>query len=226
MANLSIRVALLDEWLESFLARNTTVESLELYLYSKPVGLQERVVLDSEEEAVIQSAKLLKAETGRGFWDSLLGEAHKSGLQSSRIARECLFHQGPGAHLRTVKRTELTGPEFFGSLGAQASSGRIGMSSRTASTEGRHLHIPMIDFACPPLREDESFLHCVCEQLFSTGYTLVPSGGSYHALGTSLVSEDGRIDFLARCLLFAPLVDSRYVAHQLMQPFSTLRVYP
>lgn len=58
----------------------------------------------------------------------------------------------------------------------------------------------------------------VCRRVMPHGFLLLDSGDSYHACGIALLAGQERPEFLGRSLFFSPIVDSAYVAHQLVQP--------
>jgi hypothetical protein len=100
----------------------------------------------------------------------------------------------------------------------------LAISSRMLSVSGEEAHLPMLDFRVAISEENEEL---VCEQLRAMKLQgwLLESGRSYHFLGRSVL--DGRAclsKFLGQALLFAPLVDGRWVAHQLIEGACALRI--
>ena len=84
--------------------------------------------------------------------------------------------------------------------------------------------LPLLDFHCPESTENDHLISDVCKQLYRGAALVFSSGESYHTLGLDPLDEQGFRDFLTRSLLFAPIVDARYVAHQLIEGACALRL--
>jgi len=100
----------------------------------------------------------------------------------------------------------------------------LAVCSRCHLADGSIVHIPMLDFRCKqsPVNQQkvESSLRAVGQR---RGYVL-ESGLSYHYYGHDLMGERSWIQFMGKCLLLSPLVDSRYIAHRLIDGACALRV--
>ena len=53
---------------------------------------------------------------------------------------------------------------------------------------------------------------------------LLNSGKSYHFIGTSMVAESALYGLMGRLIMFNPIVDKSWVAHQLVEGYCALRV--
>jgi hypothetical protein len=65
----------------------------------------------------------------------------------------------------------------------------------------------------------------VARSLGLHGY-IAHSGKSYHFYGSDLMEGDHLMRMLAKALLFAPIVDRAWVAHQLVEKACGLRISP
>lgn len=86
------------------------------------------------------------------------------------------------------------------------------------------MQLPLLDFHCPETSENDTLVQQVCKELFQNAALVFSSGESYHALGLHSMDDPTFQKFLARSLLFAPIVDARYVAHQLIEGACALRL--
>jgi len=100
----------------------------------------------------------------------------------------------------------------------------LSFSSRIELAERGTKQLPLLDFHCPESAENDRLVTEVCKQLYRHTTLVFTSGESYHALGLDPLDERGFQDFLTRSLLFAPIVDARYVAHQLLEGACALRL--
>ena len=100
----------------------------------------------------------------------------------------------------------------------------LGINSRVILASGEVRHIPMLDFHIKHFEHSLDLVRLICRQLNQRSGYILDSGASYHYVGNELLNEDAFISFLAHSLLFSPIVDNRWVAHQLLERSATLRV--
>lgn len=81
-----------------------------------------------------------------------------------------------------------------------------------------------MDLHCEVSARNHGVVLRVCRHVMPQGFLLLDSGGSYHACGMTVTSDEGRIHTLGEALLASPTVDARYVAHQLLQESSSIRI--
>src|SRR5213075_183801 len=67
--------------------------------------------------------------------------------------------------------------------------------------------IPMMDFRCTPSASNLDRIQRALRALGQSAGAVLASGRSYHFYGFQLLPPNEWSDFLARCLLLAPLVD-------------------
>ena len=85
-------------------------------------------------------------------------------------------------------------------------------------------HLQMLDFRLPVNDASERIVEATVRAMGLHGW-LLSSGRSYHFLGSrTLASPEELMAFLGRALLFAPIVDGRWVAHQMIEGQCALRV--
>lgn len=100
----------------------------------------------------------------------------------------------------------------------------VGLKSTVRVGGGAVRHLPMIDFNCVPSPESLGFVKTALRQIDQRRGVVLASGRSYHFYGLELLSEEEWRRFLGRCLLLAPPVDVRYVAHRLIDGYCVLRI--
>lgn len=88
--------------------------------------------------------------------------------------------------------------------------------------DGRRMHIPMLDFHIEVSPANTRIVTDICSLLCQEGFIL-NSGKSYHFIGTGLLTDEGLNKFLGKALLFTPIVDEIWIAHQLQEQSCTLR---
>jgi hypothetical protein len=87
------------------------------------------------------------------------------------------------------------------------------------------VHLPMLDFHCAESPESDPLVRAVLRELRLNGY-IAKSGRSYHFYAADLVDEPTLINILGRSLLFSPIVDRAWIAHQELERACGLRISP
>ena len=82
----------------------------------------------------------------------------------------------------------------------------------------------MIDLTCGKSADNIRTLVRVFRQIGQKRGVLLDSGRSYHYYGLELLHEQDWLAFMGRSLLLTPLVDTRYIAHRLIDDYGRLRV--
>ena len=98
------------------------------------------------------------------------------------------------------------------------------LNSQVFLTDGTLAHLPLMDFN---ICVSEDGLTKVSEILTLLGVRqgyLMDSGSSYHFIGSEPMTTDEHLAFLHRALLFTPIIDGRWIAHQLINGNSNLRI--
>ena len=91
-------------------------------------------------------------------------------------------------------------------------------------TDGKISHLPLIDFHCPASAENARLALAVGRRIIDGSFLLLLSGKSYHAVGLKPILSDELVCFLSKALLFSPIVDRGYIAHQLIERRCALRI--
>ena len=191
-----------------------------------PPSLQNRVPPLPELAPLVDTALRLRKTYDFPFWDALLltAERRQKGI-AAEILDGASFHQPMTSAVRTqtIDATSLT-PRTVANHARKMSNGNIAVvSSRVKLHNGSEAHLPLLDFSLPPSRVNDKVVEQIIIRLGQHGY-LLDSGNSYHFYGDVLLSDSGYREFLGEALLFSPLVDHRWIAHQLVEGACALRV--
>ena len=85
-------------------------------------------------------------------------------------------------------------------------------------------HIPMLDVEFPPSDENLSYLLQCLKALGQEKGAVLLSGASYHYYGYRMLSPESWQQFMYRSLLLDEVVDTRWVAHRLIDGHARLRI--
>lgn len=206
----------------AILKANPRIQSINVFDYEHPLLLQERIQLTSEERLQIEEARATRARTGIPFWEALLLSCFNSPFGYERILREALFHQSHRSALVPLSRQAVESGQLH-RLARTAVAGARSLSSIVQVNGGEEMHLLLMDFHCPESPLNDRLVTNACRLLFSGTVFILASGESYHAIGARIVEWSELQEVLGRSLLLAPIVDTRYVGHQLIERACGLR---
>ncbi len=157
------------------------------------------------------------SEEGVAFWDAVLSLAMKRGTLKESHVEAALLHNFNLPEREFVLSREQVMNNGISEILPQLAPGEgLLVCSRLRLAPGEACYLPMLDFTCPCVGENAGAIRKMVALAGAPEGVVVRSGHSYHYYGTSLLSQEGWVRFLALSLLFAPVTDSRYVAHRLL----------
>ncbi len=205
----------------SLLLRHDSVQSANLFVYDAPPSMQERISVSPAEAGIIAHANDMRAGTGIPFWDALFATCAVQGRCTGAILEATFFHNGQGTPSPVSRAQIKAGILEQAVRGARRT---LALGSRLTGSQGSAGHLGFLDFHCDVNVANCRIVRDICHTLMPAGFLILDSGGSFHACTTNLLSDDERVTMLARALLASPVVDARYIAHQLMQDSSSIRI--
>lgn len=178
---------------------------------------------------LVQKARAERAETGYPFWDVLLTQVADASTEAvPDILKEAQYHHDMGRVATTTEFLVTDAKQVEETVEREVTglvSGEIlALNSRIRGSDGATRHLAMLDYRVPLTKSNETLVVQHLATLELSGW-LVASGRSFHFLGDTLLAGQDRLtEFLGRALLHAPIVDGRWVAHQLIEGACSLRI--
>ena len=206
----------------SLLLAHEAIRLARIRSYQAPPSLQERLPMTESIEALVNVAMDRRTRTEVPFWQAMMLATLDSGVVHEDVLDAALYHQGSGVS-DELTRDDLERGQL--EIHSRGGNGIVSLDS-LAVLEKECLHLAFMDFRVSPSEANTRIVNAVCRRLMPDGFVSLIATRSYHACGVALQQPNERIDFLGRSLLFSPIVDDRYVAHQLIQPSSSLRISP
>jgi hypothetical protein len=211
--------------IESLVNENRAISSVKLFRPKQFPPVQENPIITIPDQMIIKEGLKLRAGLGLSFWDSILLHASTHDELAHNFIKLATRHNPQNQNYMMVQRSDCTEINFR-NLIAELPNGEILAVSSLVGTNDHHIrHVPMLDFHCRESNSNLSLVKNIVSELGLTGF-IAKSGGSYHFYGRTLVSEEALITILSRSLLFSPIVDHRWVAHQLVERACGLRISP
>lgn len=212
------------EVLGLLVAENVDISEIYVFSYRHPGLLQSRLALTPDEEGIIAKAAILRESTSMPFWEAIMLSCFGEDRDYTRILQEAKFHQSHAGSMVPISRDEVLRGYFAQLIDEQPQGHGLSFSSQVKVDQGGLKQLPLLDFHCPECPENDRLVAEVCRHLFPDTTLVLSSGESYHGFGLALLEKHEFREFLTRSLLFAPVVDSRYVTHQLLEGKCALRL--
>lgn len=168
------------------------------------------------DESVFQNALNLRREHQIPFWNAIMASC----INNKEWSRNCLSASLRHNPIRLIAEIASSKLELLPAI--EADGDRKSINSEVTMKDGSVKHIPMLDFHIPYGDDSTEVVKEICNLLGIHGYVL-SSGRSYHFIGTELVDFSGMVKFLSKALLFTPIVDEIWIAHQLQDGSCSLR---
>lgn len=202
----------------------TTLSDLELRQVPPAPNLQERLD-DTSSQEDFRRARTLSHEEGIPFWHSVfrLGAWSEVGV-SDAVLKAALYSQATD-HYAYVSCDGSFAARAAAAIEAAPTEVYI-VASSSVQTAGGTRHIPMLDFSVKERWPGALATAVGAIRALGIPGTVLASGRSFHFIGDELATWDEYSAFLCRALLLAPIVDERWIAHQLLAGRATLRVSP
>jgi hypothetical protein len=188
-------------------------------------GERERLGKHPDLQPFVPEALHLRQRYGTSFWMAVMLVAARNGkLLPRAVWQAAAFHRPMPPAAATTKLARDVDLETLRTYGGQLAPGRmLTVQSKVELVNGQIRHVPMLDFRVPSSEENLGTVVAILHQLHSEGIVL-NSGQSYHFYGFRLLGHDELRTFLGNALLFTPLVDHRWIAHQLIEGACALRI--
>lgn len=195
--------------------QNSTIEYLNFHEFDSYNLIQDRINLKEDPlNNVFSVALKLRNEYTLPFWDSFNVALFGKKIHDYNFLKEINFHNS-STNIKAFKKNDF--------IINDVSFNNYTAFSSKINSDTSELHIPLIDFHIPVSDENQNICLNILLLLNLKGY-LLNSGKSYHFIGKEVVNYMQLQNILFNALLFSPIIDKSWIAHQLIQKFCCLRV--
>lgn len=185
-----------------------------------------REPLSAIDSSAVARALELRETLRMPFWDGLMLAASRSGAVPKGALKAAAYHQ------KLENKVEWLATDKLDVLQLQRMSQKaynksqlLAVTSSVRMRDGSVKHLPLLDFHTGYSEHATSLITEILQLLGVSG-TLLKSGKSYHFYGEALLTCQELTAFLGNALLFAPIVDRAWIAHQLIKGRCALRISP
>jgi hypothetical protein len=205
-------------------AGDQAIARIRLFEFAPAPLVQQRLSSKDQYKDIIEAGLSLRARYRFPFWDGTLLSCFGYPDPPLDILRAASYHNPSTTHLRVLERSDVSVDVLHALAEGIPPAHLLAVSSLVELHDGSHCHVPMLDFHCPASPENLGLVKCVVTQLGIGGGFILESGESYHFYGLRLLKERELTAFLGRALLYAPIVDKCWIAHQLIESACALRI--
>lgn len=206
------------------LLRQARIEMVELDVLHRRPSFQGSQV-STQAQSITDLARDEHRRRGFGFWEFVLAEA----VTTDSPTRLGLLNGALRHNSDEAIRVRLAREAFIERLGAgeyESLPPRALVSFYSAvevADDERRLHLPLLDLGVQPGPDGQAAAVDAMDALGLSGL-LFESGRSYHFYGAEPVTQYDLVALLARAQLLSPIVDTRWVSHQLIDGRCGLRI--
>ncbi|RYY89585.1 MAG: hypothetical protein EOO15_05790 [Chitinophagaceae bacterium] len=195
------------------------IEGIYVHPFPNSPSLQDKIVFDEIENEHFKNALSLREEKHVPFWDALMLSFFDKDQFSLRILGNVI-----NSHASRKKICIKTNAEFDSNLQSYIlSEGNYAINSEVKTSEPGRRHLLLLDFQIPESPKNNLVVEHILRVLeVGPGY-LFRSGRSYHFMGSTLITIGKLTKYLGKCLLFSPIIDKSWIAHQLIDRSCSLR---
>lgn len=204
------------DFLES-LAEIKGIEKYRLIKFGSWKLLQDYLSSSKQNCETLKKVSDLTERTSLPFWDAAFIE----GLINNDVINHEIIEFAD--HHNAIKE-ELWIPSKSILSYNGVNSDKMGINSLVMDRNGQLWHLPMMDFHIPLSSRGDEIVVTVCHRLGFNKGCVINSGKSYHFIGSEMMEEEQLMESLSRGLLYGPITDIRWIAHQLLEHSCTLRI--
>lgn len=213
------------ELIVEIISSHGEIAGIHIFEAKAAIPLQKRLRPSSDETRMIQNGLQLRSTYNLPFWDSVLLSCFRAKEPPIRLLHAATYHN-PSKDAIFIDRNTLT-EKYLQNLANEALGNRmLALSSLVKLHDGSQRHLPMLDFHIPISPESLRLVCAVVRELHMGEGFVLETDRSYHFYGGCLLKQDELARFLGRALLFAPIVDRSWIAHQLIESACALRISP
>lgn len=203
--------------IKEILGEISDIENLTFTTYPKQTLIQNDSKISKNDEILINEALRIRSKYSLPFWDSLMLTSFDKNNVSKYLLSRALKHN---YNTEKIKTKDIRKIESF--LNSNPDK-NLSLNSEVNLKNGMIKHFFLLDFHIYPSENNLKIITSVLAALNLHGYIL-NSGESYHFISKNLYKEKNLIDLLAKSLLFSPIIDRAWIAHQLLERSCSLRV--
>lgn len=206
------------EVISKILNLNLDIEELKFVELKSSEIVQDNKTINDSAQNQINSALEIRKKHNFPFWDCICSTFINNKSYSKNLLRQVLHHNY-NKDVISIHRS------LFSEVDQHLSSHKnYAILSRVICKNKKIYHIPFIDFHCMSNSNNISLAEDIVNILrIGSGY-LLDSGESFHFIGSRLIEKNEFEPYLGKLLMYTPIIDKSWIAHQLIEKSCALRI--
>jgi hypothetical protein len=200
------------------------ISTVRVFKYQPPPAAQLRIERTEVENLLFEKALALRKAHQLPFWDSLLLSCFSCNEVPQSILDAAQLHISHRSSETEVERSNILDGTLRKLAADRERDSSLALISEVRTINGTSEHIPLLDFHIPHSEVNQNIVTAILNSLLPSGFILLRSGRSYHAWGTKTIELSDYATFLARAMLYSPIIDRAYLAHPLIENRSAWRI--
>ena len=200
------------------------VQEVAVAQYTVPPPIQERAFLTIEEQHLVERAVKARKTTRLSFLEILLEMSAEAQHAVDGILDAVGYHQKHSKSRTWLSREEVLKGGLLRVCANAQSTAPLAFLSRVKTGSSSFSHIPLLDLHVEKSNQSLNMVLSIARRLLGEGYVVLETTRSYHVVGVQLLTEKQAMMFLSKAILFSPITDHAYIAHQLIEGESALRI--
>ncbi len=203
--------------IKEILINNQEIEYIYIHNYPSQQLLQCVISFTENDINHFNKAMEIRDKYHLPFWDSIMLSSFYEERYSKNFFKYATHHNTKDKFL-IINRDKIDEFIYNNSLINIAFNSKIILSNMETK------HIPLFDFHIPVNNTNLNIIKTVLKELnIKSGY-IVNSGESYHFIGNYYIDYNEYKTILYKALFFSPIIDKNWIAHQLIEESSSLRI--
>ncbi len=197
---------------------NLDIEELNVVELKSSEMVQDNKIINDSVQNQINSALEIRNKHSFSFWDCICSTFINNKSYSKNLLRQVLHHNY-NKDVISIHRS------LFSEVDQHlANHKNYAILSKVICKNKRIFHIPLIDFHCMSNRNNILLAEDIVNFLqIGSGY-LLDSGESFHFIGSRLIDKNEFKPYLGKLLMYTPIIDKSWIAHQLIEKSCALRI--
>jgi len=202
---------------EKIVKMNPDIELLTFTKYPEQIPIQKKINLSEIDEEFIANALVIRDLYKFPFWDCLMVSLFDKENVSDRILSSALLHNKNKEIIKTRDVQDIV------TVFQRDPKINLSLNSEILFSNSKFKHLCLLDFHIFPSENNLQIATKVIRALKLSGHIL-DSGESYHFISDTFYDLDSILNILAMSLLFSPIIDRAWVAHQILERSCSIRV--
>jgi hypothetical protein len=200
------------------------VQEISIAKYTPPPPIQRRATLSDQEILLINSAIKVRASSSFSFLQILMEMCTEATHPVEGILDSINYHQKSPLVRSWVSRESVLNGTLIKLCASATPDEPLAFFSRVKVESNEFYCLPLLDMRIPKSLRSLNIIASIANRLLGTRFAILETDKSYHLVGIALLKDIEINNFLARALLYSPITDHAYIAHQLLEKESSLRL--